>query len=288
MTYFRPYKYVRDDSGYSVFKAVNRRFFLYSAGYPVIFTALGLLFAITQIIIPLISIETQDEVKKPVTKSVLGIASGFGDFKFDELDKKQQVLGEASAREDNNSDEEISSGFLSTSSGSSEFAQTALVPSNQQNSSRPNQPNPSANVPEYYYLTIPKLRINHAKVESQPSDLDPDKALGHYVGSSYPGEKGNAFIYGHSVLPAFYNPKNYKSIFSTLSTLEVGDQFTIEYNNKTYKYAVEGKKTLKPDAVDPLASFKPAYLNDSTVTLMTCSPAGTKLKRLLVYASLVE
>lgn len=146
----------------------------------------------------------------------------------------------------------------------------------------------SANVPDYYEITIPKLGIKNALVESNPPDLSPDDALGHYVGSSYPGEVGNTFIYGHSVLPAFYNPKNYKTIFSTLGNLSVGDELEIKYNNNSLKYKVEGKKTLKPEDVDPLAEFKPAYLNESTVTLMTCSPPGTKYKRLLVNAVLVD
>jgi sortase A len=89
-------------------------------------------------------------------------------------------------------------------------------------------------------------------------------------------------------LPSFYNPKNYKTIFSTLGSLNIGDEFEIEYNNQTYKYRVEEKKTLKPDEVDPLAEFKPKYLNESTVTLMTCSPPGTKFKRLLVNAVMVD
>jgi len=144
------------------------------------------------------------------------------------------------------------------------------------------------NVPKYFYLSIPKLKIEDALVETNSPTLKPDDALGHYAGSKLPGENGNAFIYGHSVLPIFYNPKNYKTIFSTLYLLEAGDKFTIVYNNKTYNYVVDGKEVLSPNDVKPLADIKPKYLNASTVTLMTCSPPGTKLKRLLVYATLVN
>ena len=133
-----------------------------------------------------------------------------------------------------------------------------------------------------------QLGIKDAVTETNSLSLSPDLSLGHYRGSGLPGEVGNAFIYGHSVLPCFYNPKNYKTIFSTLHQLEIGDEFTIEYNNKTYTYKVEQKKILKPDEVDPLAGYKPKYLNESTVTLMTCSPPGTKINRLLVNAVLVD
>jgi len=146
----------------------------------------------------------------------------------------------------------------------------------------------NTNVPKYFYLSIPKLKIENALVETNAPGLNPDEALGHYAGSKLPGENGNTFIYGHSVLPVFYNPKNYKTIFSTLHLLNAGDKFTIVYNNKTYDYVVDKKETLSPNYVKPLADIKPKYLNDSTVTLMTCSPPGTKFKRLLVKATLVD
>ena len=144
------------------------------------------------------------------------------------------------------------------------------------------------NMPKYFYLSIPKLNIKNALVETNAPDLNPDEALGHYDGSKLPGENGNSFIYGHSVLPVFYNPKNYKTIFSTLHLLEVGDKFMISYNNKTYEYIVYEKEVLSPQDVNPLANIKPKYLNESTITLMTCSPPGTKFRRLLVKATLTN
>lgn len=144
------------------------------------------------------------------------------------------------------------------------------------------------NIPEFFYISIPKLKIESAKVKTEITGSDLEDFIGHYKGSSLPGEKGNSFIYGHSVLPWFFNPKNYKTIFSTLGDLEEGDIFTIKYNNKEYKYKVEKKDVLYPDKINPLEEWKPKYLNDSTVSLMTCWPAGTKTKRLIVNATLVE
>jgi len=145
-----------------------------------------------------------------------------------------------------------------------------------------------ANVPEEFYLSIPKLRIENAVVHTNSTDLNPENFLGHYDGSALPGEVGNAFIYGHSVLPMFYNPKNYKSIFSTLGTLEEGDEFYLRYNNRELKYAVEYGVVLVPEEVYPTADVTPKYMNESTVTLMTCVPPGTKSKRLLVVGKLVN
>ncbi len=142
------------------------------------------------------------------------------------------------------------------------------------------------NIPEYFYLTVPKLRIENAAVEVNSPTLSPDDALGHYTGTAIPGQVGNSFIYGHSVLPWFYNPKNYKTIFSTLEDLDTGDRIYIDINNERLTYIVENKETLYPGEVNPLAETKPAFLNESTITLMTCVPPGTKIQRLLVHAVL--
>lgn len=238
MSYFQPVKYVKDESNNPLFNPVSKKFVFRMVRYPLALIFTGVFF-LSQVIWPLIVFETSDTTMKPVESTVLGLASGFQNFEFNELEN----------------------------TGGSVL---------------------SSNVPEYYYISIPKLKIENAKVESFPQDLNPDAALGHYSGSSYPGQPGNAFIYGHSVLPAFFNPKNYKTIFSTLHRLNVGDEFSISYNNNVYKYRVESKQDLKPEQVDPLKEFKPGYLNESTVTLMTCSPAGTKLKRLLINAVLVN
>ncbi len=142
--------------------------------------------------------------------------------------------------------------------------------------------NGGTNIPKYFTLSVPKLGIKDAVIETNSTNLSPESFLGHYKGSALPGQTGNSFIYGHSVLPWFFNPKNYKTIFSTLDNLQAGDEFVINYNNKELKYKVETKTILHPDEVNPLAEYKPRYLNESTMTLMTCYPAGTRARRLLV------
>jgi LPXTG-site transpeptidase (sortase) family protein len=146
----------------------------------------------------------------------------------------------------------------------------------------------NTNIPKYFTLSVPKLGIKDAVIETNSTNLSPESFLGHYKGSALPGQTGNSFIYGHSVLSWFFNPNNYKTIFSTLDKLQSGDEFVINYNNKELKYKVETKLVLHPGKVNPLEEFKPRYLNESTVTLMTCYPAGTRAKRLLVNAVLVD
>lgn len=146
-------------------------------------------------------------------------------------------------------------------------------------------------VPDEFYLTIEKLGIERARVIT---DLDArDEALylpyledgiGHLLGSAYPGDWGNAFLFGHSASPLFYNPTDYTRIFSTLPTLELGDRIKVELGDKEYIYQVEEKRVVDPDA--DLANFRVSP--GRKLTLMTCVPPGLKTKRLMVISRLVE
>lgn len=182
----------------------------------------------------------------------------------------------------NTSNEKINSTVLGVTTGFSNFSYAELNKSNVlgASSSVENQ------IPKTFTISIPKLKIKDAVVETNSTNLNPEKVLGHYNGSSLPGHEGNAFIYGHSVLPFFYNPKNYKTIFSTLDKLETNDEIEINFDGITYKYKIESKEILSPDKVNPIGTFKPAYLKEKTLELMTCWPAGAKTKRLLVKAVL--
>lgn len=236
--------YIKDESFDPIYKSVNKEFYIKSRFLPGILLALGFLVLLTQVIIPLVYFKTQTDISAPMSSTVLGIAAGFGDFKFNEL---------------------------ADSSKNSETSYKGFT-----------------NIPKYFHLSIPKLGIDSAIVETNSLALSPDTALGHYRGSALPGDIGDTFIYGHSVLPWFFNPKNYKTIFSTLDHLDVGDVIALNYNDKVLNYKVEYKEVLPVNKVNPLAEYKPRYLNDSTITLMTCWPAGTSLKRLLVKAVLVS
>jgi len=143
-------------------------------------------------------------------------------------------------------------------------------------------------VPQFFSLKIPKLNIKNGTIETNSFNMNPDKYLGHYAGTALPGEVGNVFIYGHSVMPFFFNENNYKTIFSNLHKLEESDVIEISYSGKTYKYKVFEKEVLNPEEVKPLETVTPAYLNEKTISLMTCTPPGTTLKRLIVSAKQIE
>ncbi len=236
--------YLKDESHDPFYTAKNRSFLIKSRIIPLALILSGLTLLTTQVAYPLIFYQTTEDSQK-MESSVLGLVSGFRDFEFEELP--------------------IQGGSKDLPDPSNNLAD-------------------SNKIPEFFLLSIPKLNIEKALVKVNSPTLNPDEFLGHYNGSALPGQTGNSFIFGHSVLPWFYNPKNYKTIFSTLDLLEVGDSLFVEIGEKKFTYIVEGKESLKPLEVNPLKEIKPKFLNESTLTLMTCTPPGTKLKRLLVYA----
>ncbi len=89
----------------------------------------------------------------------------------------------------------------------------------------------------FFTLSIPALDIEDATVSIGGEDLK--KSLVQYSGTALPGRIGNAVIFGHSVLPIYYDPTDYVSIFSTLPTLEEGDEIYVNYDGVKYKYVVE-------------------------------------------------
>lgn len=231
--------YIKDESFDPIYHSMNPMFYFKSRILSGSLMALGFVVLATQVVVPLIYFKTQDKVNEPMRTSVLGLATGWGDFEYTELKQYDEKT------------------------------------------------DGKTNVPKFFYLSIPRLKIDNAIVETNSTNLSPEDSLGHYKGSGLPGQVGTAFVYGHSVLPWFFNPKNYKTIFSTLDDLKAGDTVEVNYNNKKYTYKVESKEYLAPIDVNPIKEIKPRYLNESNLVLMTCWPAGTRSKRLLVNSTLV-
>lgn len=136
-----------------------------------------------------------------------------------------------------------------------------------------------------YSIDIPKLGIQNAKVVVGGQELD--KHLIHYPKTAYPGEKGSAVVFGHSVLRAFFNPKEtnarrYISIFSTIMTLQKGDVILVRDDSVVYTYRVVQKEEVSPTDPKILAQNN----EQSELKLITCTPEGTTLRRGIVTAIL--
>lgn len=132
-----------------------------------------------------------------------------------------------------------------------------------------------------YTLSIPKVGIENAVVRSDHTDLK--QSLIQYVGTAMPGDLGNTVIFGHSVLPQFFNPQNYLTIFSTLHTLKPGDTMEVTADGATYTYKISEMYETSPSDLSPLAQV----YNGRYMTLITCTPPGTYLRRLIIKAYVI-
>lgn len=100
---------------------------------------------------------------------------------------------------------------------------------------------------------------------------------------SKPGQVGNTVLSGHSSNDVV-DRGEYKFIFARLEQLFQGDTVYVNYEGKRYTYTVTKKEVVKPTEVSKLIypTEKPL------LTLITCTPLGTALNRLLVTAEQVS
>ena len=133
---------------------------------------------------------------------------------------------------------------------------------------------------------IPIIRLNEKSIQAEDwNQLEKEiqKALQdgvvHYPGTADPGQLGNVFITGHS---SYYpwDPGRYKDVFALLHDLNVGDEYTIFYNGKKYNYKIFERKIISPKDVSVLEQPTDKKIS----TLMTCTPIGTALNRLILTA----
>jgi len=132
---------------------------------------------------------------------------------------------------------------------------------------------------------VPIVRVSDAAlIKRDWSALESDiqgalqQGVVHYPGTPYPGEKGNVVITGHSSYFS-WDPGRFKDVFALLQEVIVGDTVVIYHNQKKYYYQVYHTEIVTPDKIDVLAQN-----GDNRLTLITCWPVGTNLKRLVVFA----
>jgi len=109
------------------------------------------------------------------------------------------------------------------------------------------------------------------------------KGVAQALGSPAPGHPGNIFLFAHSS-ENFYEALQYNSVFYLLNKLEKGDKVYIFYLKKKFVYVITDKQIVEAANVAYLSKKTP----DQTLTLMTCWPAGTNYKRLLVNGVLKQ
>ena len=136
-----------------------------------------------------------------------------------------------------------------------------------------------------FSIVIPKMQANSRVIANvDPSNesiyLDAlNKGVAHAAGTAYPGERGHIFLFAHST-DYFWNIQSYNAIFYLLYKLEKGDEINVFYKGQRYVYEMDSSKIVDPSEVDYLTR----KTSDESLTLQTCWPPGTTLKRLLVFA----
>lgn len=140
-------------------------------------------------------------------------------------------------------------------------------------------------VDEDFGIVIPKITAN-AKVLPDVNWKDSavyqralTQGVAHAAGTALPGEEGNVFIFAHSGVD-FYEANRYNAVFYLIGKLEAGDTIYLFYKGKRLEYKVVENKIVAAEAVEYLTGDA----QKKTLTLMTCWPAGTTYKRLVVVA----
>lgn len=105
----------------------------------------------------------------------------------------------------------------------------------------------------------------------------------HYPGTAKPGQAGNFFLTGHSSNYQWVHSA-YNSIFARLHQLNVGDEYWVYWNGDKHRYVVRSKKEVSPNDISVLDQPP----DERIATLMTCTPVGTTLRRLIVQAQEVD
>lgn len=136
-----------------------------------------------------------------------------------------------------------------------------------------------------FSIIIPKIGAN-ARILANVNPADNKEYLealkegvAHAAGTAFPGEGGHIFLFAHST-DYFWNVGNYNAIFYLIHKLEKNDEINLFYRGQRIVYKVIDKRVVDPSQVE----FLTRKTNHEFLTLQTCWPPGTTLKRLLVFA----
>ncbi len=137
-----------------------------------------------------------------------------------------------------------------------------------------------------FSIVIPKISAN-ARVVRNVDAANYDEyiealkvGVAHARGTALPGDRGHIYLFAHST-DSFFNVGAYNAVFYLLYKLQPGDDIFLFYQGKKFAYRVSETRTVDPDEVDYLTRDS----SEPFLTLQTCWPPGTTLKRLLVFAA---
>ena len=153
-------------------------------------------------------------------------------------------------------------------------------------------PDASGDIKPLVLIHIAKIGADAPMVWTQSEDektmlTDLEKGIGHFYKTAAPGQKGNMVLSGHSS-NLIWKKGNYNYIFEKLNDLNVGDDVTvrtIQQNGRTitYHYVITEKFITTASDERIFASTE-----NPTITLSTCWPIGTNLKRIIVKGEIMK
>ncbi len=124
--------------------------------------------------------------------------------------------------------------------------------------------------PIFGRLKIPRLGLDVIVLEGTDR-ATLTKGPGHIIGTAPPWKKGNTAISGHRT--------TFGAPFARLDRLRAGDKIFLQTAKGDYAYKVAGRAVVKPTDVYVIGQRFTGRL-----TLTTCDPPGTAVRRLAVWA----
>lgn len=135
-------------------------------------------------------------------------------------------------------------------------------------------------------IVIPKIQAN-APIIADVNPFDSfeyqyklAQGVAHAAGSGLPNDDKTMFLFAHASGDVTM-ARRYNSVFYLLRKLEKNDLISVYYEDNKYDYEVTSIKEVSPDKVSYLEDR-----DDADIIVMTCTPAGTTWKRLLVFGVL--
>ncbi len=148
----------------------------------------------------------------------------------------------------------------------------------------PSQLSHSQLISKEFYVSIPKIHAYSEVIK----DVDPwnetiysealKKGVAHAKGSYIPGVGKTVFLFAHSS-GSPWQITHQNTIFLRLGELKKYDKIHLDFKGKRYMYTVFDKKEVDPNNIEYLKNPEKNLL-----ILQTCTPLGTSLKRLLIFA----
>ena len=136
----------------------------------------------------------------------------------------------------------------------------------------------------FAFIRIPRLgRGYNVPIVEGVRERDLSRGVGHYPGTSRPGEVGNFAVAGHRATNG--------EPFRDLDRVRRGDAVVIETDSTWFTYVVDRTRIVKPTDVwvlEPVPGRPAAQPTRPLLTLTTCHPRWASTERMIVFGHLTE